>query len=187
MKYSAISIVEAAYDFEGDRRAWLSRLLDPAGPRLDRRRGVNVSSFDPYRDYPDDVRRMFHVVAPPATATQNFGLTPAQARAFAPLGTIYPHGVVDSLGLVVRDPGGARTSRRSLAARRRDDGERPRPRGRGRPVDPGTVHGRREALFVTAEPPLPAHAEVTGMRPLRHPLEDRECDRSLRPEVVTPR
>ncbi len=47
MKADAISIVEAAYDLQGDTRTWLSRLLDHAAPRLDRGLGVGVSMFGP--------------------------------------------------------------------------------------------------------------------------------------------
>ena len=40
----AIEIVEAAYDLTGDTRAWLTRLLECAGPRLDRGLGTGIAS-----------------------------------------------------------------------------------------------------------------------------------------------
>ena len=47
MKADAISIVEAAYDYEADHKTWFARLLEQAAPKLDRGFGVTVSSYVP--------------------------------------------------------------------------------------------------------------------------------------------
>ncbi len=47
MKADIISIVEAAYDLESDDRAWLSRLLGRAAPRLDQGFGVTIQTYVP--------------------------------------------------------------------------------------------------------------------------------------------
>jgi DNA-binding CsgD family transcriptional regulator len=47
VKTDAISIVEAAYNLEGDLYAWLTRLLERAAPKLDRGFGVSVNMYGP--------------------------------------------------------------------------------------------------------------------------------------------
>jgi DNA-binding CsgD family transcriptional regulator len=47
MKTDAISIVEAAYDYEGDERTWFRRLVERAAPKFDRGFGVSVSRYAP--------------------------------------------------------------------------------------------------------------------------------------------
>jgi hypothetical protein len=47
MQTDAISVVEAAYDCEPDTRKWFGRLLDQAGPVLDRGFGICASTYAP--------------------------------------------------------------------------------------------------------------------------------------------
>jgi hypothetical protein len=47
VKTDAISIVEAAYNCEGDARAWLGRLLEIATPKVDRGFGVAITTHSP--------------------------------------------------------------------------------------------------------------------------------------------
>jgi len=132
VKSDAIAIVEAAYNLEGDDRAWLTRVLEQAAPRLDRGFGVNASIFDPRsgidestiitlgmsdemhavllegsRTFPDLARRMYVPHAVIATATQNLGLTEAEALAFPPFARrLHPMGVRDLLGVLAISPNG---------------------------------------------------------------------------------
>ena len=108
MKTDAISIVEAAYDFEPDERAWLRRLLERAAPKLDRGLGVTIWTYAPNMR-PDealvhvhrverrivdamnamvvanpDMFRRIHTFGAVHTATQALGITAAQERTWAP-------------------------------------------------------------------------------------------------------
>jgi hypothetical protein len=47
MKADAISIVEAAYDCEGDERTWFRRLVEHAAPQFDRGFGVSIARYAP--------------------------------------------------------------------------------------------------------------------------------------------
>jgi DNA-binding CsgD family transcriptional regulator len=132
-KSDAIAIVEAAYNLEGDNRAWLTRVLEQAAPRLDRGFGTNASVFHPRsgidestivtlgmsdevhavllegsRTLPDLARRMYAPNAVIATATQNLGMTEAEALSFPPFAKrLHPIGVRDLLGVFAVSPDGA--------------------------------------------------------------------------------
>jgi DNA-binding CsgD family transcriptional regulator len=47
VKADAISIVEAAYDCEGDERTWFRRLVEHAAPKFDRGFGVSIARYAP--------------------------------------------------------------------------------------------------------------------------------------------
>lgn len=126
----AIEIVEAAYDLTGDTRAWLTRLLECAGPRLDRGLGTGIALFDSrnaridpatlvirgldpalvadMRALEDRERDSLQTIAGRPmqlmTATQALGLTVAEARSFAPMNALRPHGVHDVLAAFAMNP-----------------------------------------------------------------------------------
>jgi hypothetical protein len=106
MKGDIISIVEAAYDLESDDRAWLSRLLEQAAPRLDRGFGVTIQTYVPGMRFDESVvnvwqinprvieamralagahRDLYETINTPRgrehmeTATEKLGLNPAEA------------------------------------------------------------------------------------------------------------
>jgi DNA-binding CsgD family transcriptional regulator len=132
VKTDTISIVEAAYNCEGDTRAWLDRLLEQAAPKLDRGFGVTVSTYVPNMppetavfeghsvapEIDDAVRAMitaypqiFHRVlsSGPAhnTASGAMGLSPKQASTWPPyVEYLHPVGVRDIVGVLARDPSG---------------------------------------------------------------------------------
>jgi DNA-binding CsgD family transcriptional regulator len=133
MKADAISIVEAAYDCEGDMRAWLDRLVDAAARKLDRGFGVTVATYAPMmrpEDLTLDTRGMdqsvldasrsmiaayphlFHQafalgVPPHSTSSATVGLTPEQAKSWAPyVDYLHPLGVREIVGVQARDPSG---------------------------------------------------------------------------------
>jgi DNA-binding NarL/FixJ family response regulator len=132
MKADAISIVEAAYDYEADTKAWFARLLERAAPKLDRGFGVTVSTYVPgmrtedvtmdghFRQpelmdagramiaaYPEIFHRLLSSGNPYETPTQNLGLTQAETRSWPPY-VEHTHrlGVREFVGLVARDPSG---------------------------------------------------------------------------------
>ncbi len=132
MKADAISIVEAAYDYEADHKTWFARLLEQAAPKLDRGFGVTVSSYVPgmrtedvimvghFRPpelmdagramlaaYPEIFHRVLSSGAPYETPTQNLGITQAETRRWPPY-VEHAHrlGVREFVGLVARDPSG---------------------------------------------------------------------------------
>jgi DNA-binding CsgD family transcriptional regulator len=135
-KMDAISIVEAAYDCESDTRAWFRRLLEQAGPKLDRGFGVVASTyapnmrvedvrFDSYRAplalieasramiaaYPETFHDAFSPAAPSLaphnTVSRTLGLTVPQAQSFPALVEyMHPLGVRDFVGVLARDPSG---------------------------------------------------------------------------------
>jgi hypothetical protein len=133
MKADTISIVEAAYECEGDERTWFRRLLEQAAPKLDRGFGVTVSTYAP-KMRPEELRvettmrkgvadalmalttahpRLFHrtfaapSLAPHNTASANLGLTVEQARSWAPfVKYLHPIGAYDVLGVASRNPTG---------------------------------------------------------------------------------
>jgi DNA-binding CsgD family transcriptional regulator len=133
VKTDAISIVEAAYDLQGDTRAWLSRLVAQAAPKLDRGLGVGVSMFGPgirpeealvdtcgvddrRRDaakvmiaaYPDLFRRLMLEPGPACTtAAEKMGLTPEQTRGWRPyVEFVHQVGIRDYVAVVARDGSG---------------------------------------------------------------------------------
>jgi DNA-binding CsgD family transcriptional regulator len=127
----AISIVEAAYRLEGDARSWLSGLLKHIAPRLDRGFGVLAGTVDARRGLdphsvvmlgvPERVAEavlglpraepelvQYRPAAPLFTATQNIGLTEAEAAAYPLYVTmVHPVGIRDCIGAVALDPGGS--------------------------------------------------------------------------------
>jgi DNA-binding CsgD family transcriptional regulator len=132
MKADAISIVEAAYDYEADHKTWFVRLLEQAAPKLDRGFGVTVSTYVPgmrtedvimvghFRPpelmdagramiaaYPEIFHRVLSSGAPYEAPTQNLGITPAETRHWPPY-VEHAHrlGVREFVGLVARDPSG---------------------------------------------------------------------------------
>ncbi len=126
----AIGIVEAAYDLPGDTRAWLTRLLECAGPRLERGLGSGIALFDAQTASIDpatlvvlgldpalladmhvlgDLERdsLRTITGRPTqltTVTQGLGLTVTEARSFAPMNALRPHGVHDVLGAFAMNP-----------------------------------------------------------------------------------
>jgi DNA-binding CsgD family transcriptional regulator len=135
MKLDAISIVEAAYDLDGDTAAWLSRLVECVAPRLDRGFGVSASTYDPSqtgwgawvfngfvpevvaatmasmkamaRVVPDLNRRLYTFAAPFANASQNLGLTMEEAAVFPPFAKhMHAFGIRDAIGVGAVDPDG---------------------------------------------------------------------------------
>ena len=132
MKGDAISIVEAAYDCGGSRRAWLDALLARVAPQLDRGLGVSLSTYAPdmppeevtfdgqsFRPevvaaarvmiaaYPEIFHRVMSTGRPYDTPSRAMGLTPAQARTWSPhVEHMHPLGVHDFVGLAARDPSG---------------------------------------------------------------------------------
>jgi DNA-binding CsgD family transcriptional regulator len=133
VKTDTISIVEAAYDLQGDTRAWLSRLLDHVAPKLDRGLGVGVSVYGPgvrpeealvdtrgvdasRRDaakvmitaYPDLFRRLMLEPGPACTtAAEKMGLTEEQTRSWRPyVEFVHSVGIRDYVAVVSRDASG---------------------------------------------------------------------------------
>jgi DNA-binding CsgD family transcriptional regulator len=132
MKSDAISIVEAAYDCEGDLRAWRDALLARVGPQLDRGYGVSLSAYAPgmppdevtfdgefarpemlgashamINAYPEIFHRVLSTGRAHDTPSRAMGLTRAQARAWAPyVEHMHPLGIYDVVGLTARDPSG---------------------------------------------------------------------------------
>ncbi len=136
MKTDAISIVEAAYDCDGDPRAWLDRLLEHAAPKLDRGFGVVASTYAPDKG-PEDMafvnrgmrpadldalvamtvanadifHKMFSSAAPSMaphnTASATAGLTKEQARSWPGyVQYLHPLGIRDVVGVMARDVSG---------------------------------------------------------------------------------
>lgn len=132
VKTDTISIVEAAYDCEGDERTWIRRLLEQAAPKLDRGFGVTVSRYAP-GIHPEDalieargVKRellesanammsknpeTFHrVLSGPGTLNsvwQVLGRAAEEAQAWAAfVEHMHPIGVRDIEGVLARDPSG---------------------------------------------------------------------------------
>lgn len=132
MKADTISIVEAAYNCEGDERTWVRGLLERAAPKLDRGFGVTVSRYSPgmrpeealietcgvKRELIESANAMmskhpetFHrVLSGPGTLNsvwQVLGQTADEAQAWAAfVEYMHPFGVRDIEGLVARDPSG---------------------------------------------------------------------------------
>jgi DNA-binding CsgD family transcriptional regulator len=132
MKADAISIVEAAYDFESDTPTWFRRLLEQIAPKLDRGLGVTVSTYAPdmraedltfdrvhlkpglaeasmamVAAYPDIFHHTLRFGSPHDTPSQCMGLTLREARVWAPyVEYMHPVGVRDVVGVVARDPTG---------------------------------------------------------------------------------
>jgi DNA-binding CsgD family transcriptional regulator len=136
VKTDAISIVEAAYDCDGDTGAWLDRLLEHAAPKLDRGFGVAVSTYAPNKGpedmafgtrgmRPGDLDAMlamtvanadiFHKIfspaapsmAPHGTASATAGLTEEEARSWPGyVQYLHPLGIRDIVGVMARDVSG---------------------------------------------------------------------------------
>jgi DNA-binding CsgD family transcriptional regulator len=136
VKPDAISIVEAAYDSEADERTWFRRLLEQAGPKLDRGFGVTLSTYAPnmrpeearFETYlmgqekvdaaramiasdPDTFHRAFSPAAPSlaphCVTSETMGLTQEEARTWRPyVEFMHPLGIREILGLQARDPSG---------------------------------------------------------------------------------
>jgi DNA-binding CsgD family transcriptional regulator len=133
VKTDAISIVEAAYDLQGDRRAWVSRLLDRAAPKLDRGLGVGISMYGPgvrpeealvgtrgvdtgrqdaarvmIAAYPDLFRRLMLEPGPACTtAAEKMGLTTEQTLSWRPyVEFVHAVGIRDYVAVVSRDVSG---------------------------------------------------------------------------------
>lgn len=132
MKADAISILEAAYDCESDAQTWFGRLLEQIAPKLDRGFGVSVSPYAPdmrpeeltlyeYRvdprlaqaakamvaAYPDLFHHSARSGKPVDTATEVNGLTPGEARVWAPfVEHMHPLGVRDVVTILAREPSG---------------------------------------------------------------------------------
>jgi DNA-binding CsgD family transcriptional regulator len=132
MKADAISIVEAAYDCESDTQAWFGRLLEQIAPKLDRGFGVSVSPYAPdmrpedlilyehrveprlaqaamsmVAAYPDLFHYSVTSAKPVDTATAVNGLSPGEARVWAPfVEYMHPFGVRDVMTILARDPSG---------------------------------------------------------------------------------
>jgi DNA-binding CsgD family transcriptional regulator len=129
----AISIVEAAYDLEGDGRAWFRRVLDRLGPKLDQGFGVSASMYWPgmrpdeswvdfYKmearfieaanamimAYPEIFHRVLRAPGPPhSTPSEGMGLTIEQAATWQPyVEFLHGLGVRDVVGVLCRDPTG---------------------------------------------------------------------------------
>jgi DNA-binding CsgD family transcriptional regulator len=129
----AVSIVEAAYDLEGDTRAWLKRLLEAAAQKLDQGLGVGVSMYGPgirpeealfdtrnvrphHRQagdamivaYPEIFHRVVtHPSRPFSTPTEAMGMTLEQAQSWAPyVEFLHPVGIREFFGVLSRDPSG---------------------------------------------------------------------------------
>jgi DNA-binding CsgD family transcriptional regulator len=126
----AIEIVEAAYDLTGDTRAWLTRLLECAGARLDRGLGTGIALFDSQTARIDRATLVIRGLDPAlvaemhavgdlerdslrtitgrptqlTTVTQGLGLTVPEARSFALMNALRPHGVHDVLGAFAMNP-----------------------------------------------------------------------------------
>jgi DNA-binding CsgD family transcriptional regulator len=131
VKTDAISIVEAAYDLEGDSRAWLQRLLDRAAPRLDRGFGVVATIYAPnllpealpfaLRKMDDTVCQallamsvahsdMYHRLnsgAPSGSVVRLLGMSAQEAGRWPPfVEFMHAHGIRDLTGIVARNPDG---------------------------------------------------------------------------------
>jgi len=133
VRTDAISIVEAAYDLEGDGRAWFRRVLDRVGPKLDQGFGVTVAMYWPgmkpdetwvdfYKmdrrvidaanamitAYPETFHQLFRAPGPPhSTPTESMGLTIEQAETWQPhVEFMHRLGIRDVLGVLCRDPSG---------------------------------------------------------------------------------
>ncbi len=132
MKTDTISIVEAAYDCEGDARAWLRRLLQKAAPRLDRGFGVGASIYEPggapdrlpfasqYVDErlsgsllrmgsidPEGFRRANSSRVAMGTVTEELRMTAEEARSYPPfVECLHPFGIQDVIGVMAHDPSG---------------------------------------------------------------------------------
>ena len=165
MKTDAISIVEAAYDLQGDTRAWVSRLLDRAAPELDRGLGVGISIYGPgvrpeealvdtrgvdpsRRDaakvmiaaYPDLFRRLMLEPGPACTTVaEKMGLTAEQTRSWRPfVEFVHSVGIRDYVAVVSRDASGYAV----LLSAASPDGRRPSGHGR--------THWNRIATHISA-------------------------------------
>jgi hypothetical protein len=132
VKADTISIVEAAYDCEGDTRTWLGRMLDQVAPQIDRGFGVGVSMYEPgvspdrmviasrYLDkelfdafmrmslaYPDAFHRANSEPEAISTVTKSLKVTRKEAHAWEPyVKYMHPFGVRDVTGILARDPSG---------------------------------------------------------------------------------
>jgi DNA-binding CsgD family transcriptional regulator len=131
MKPDAISIVEAAYDYESADDAWYARLLEQITPGLDRGFGVALTTYWPqmrpedvtYRGtvapdildaaramiakYPEAYHRALGYAGTIRMTSQAMGLEGKEEDDWPPFATyLRPWGVYDSLGLVARDPSG---------------------------------------------------------------------------------
>jgi DNA-binding CsgD family transcriptional regulator len=133
VKADAISIVEAAYDLQGDTRAWLSRLLEQAAPKLDRGLGVGISMYGPgvrpeealvdtwrvddsrkdaarvmIAKYPDLFRRLMLEPGPACTtAAEKMGLTVEETQSWSPyVEFVHAVGIRDYCAVVSRDAAG---------------------------------------------------------------------------------
>jgi len=132
MKVDAISIVEAAYDSEGDTRAWFRRLLEHVAPKIDRGFGVCAVAYVPNGPPEEllcelygmtgnvsgalaamttahsDIFHQLNRIGPTtATASKTMGLTAEQAGTWPPY-VDYMHalGIRDIVGVLARDPSG---------------------------------------------------------------------------------
>jgi len=136
VKADAISIVEAAYNCEGDTRAWYRRLLEQVAPKLDRGFGVCVSMYAPQmrpeeylletlgmRESVLDAQNamiatyadIFHQahslsapsLAPHGTSSASMALTVEQAKSWPPfVEYLHPLGIHECVGVLARDPSG---------------------------------------------------------------------------------
>jgi DNA-binding CsgD family transcriptional regulator len=133
VRTDAISIVEAAYDLEGEGRVWFRRVLERVGPKLDQGFGVTVAMYWPgmrpdqtwvdfYKMDPrvidaanamimahqETFHQMFRVPGPAhSTPTECMGLTIEQAATWQPHAEfLHPLGIRDILGVMCRDPTG---------------------------------------------------------------------------------
>jgi DNA-binding CsgD family transcriptional regulator len=133
VKNDAIAIVEAAYDLGTSERDWLTALLERASRRLDRGMGVAAWRYDGrqgiipesriWSGIDEDLKtawigmasvqegklskRVHSIPGTFVTATENLGLTEAEAMVFPPSARLlHPVGVYDIVAVNVRDPSG---------------------------------------------------------------------------------
>jgi DNA-binding CsgD family transcriptional regulator len=129
LKTNAISIVEAAYDLEGDSRAWLQRVLDRAAPRLDRGLGVIATLYAPTLA-PDatpcvswkvrgkvcqallavssaysDIYHRLNSAAPGGSVARSLNMSPKEAAVWPPFANfLHGLGIRDLTRILSRDP-----------------------------------------------------------------------------------
>ena len=133
MKTDAISIVEAAYDCEGDERTWFRRLVEHAAPKFDRGFGVSIARYAPgigpeealiwscgmkgafieatnamVSANPEPYHRLLSPESGALNSVSQFlGRKAEDAEDWAAFGEyMHPIGVRDIAGMVARDPTG---------------------------------------------------------------------------------
>jgi DNA-binding CsgD family transcriptional regulator len=133
VKIDTISIVEAAYDCEGDERTWFRRLVEHAAPKFDRGFGVSIARYAPgigpeealiwscgmKRAFTAATNAMvsanpepYHRLLSPESGALNsvsqfLGRKAEDAGDWATFGEyMHPIGVRDIAGMVARDPTG---------------------------------------------------------------------------------